>query len=278
MVPEFELSDDGLWLDVEFDARAGELPGLRMRADGAAMRHFAAELRREVAAFPSRPVEEHGQAHQRALSFRALEGTVLAAMSARMPAEAAPLLSDPQTGRTLANFAFRAPQAVRSFGGATVPGWHSPIEYQPADPSAPRYTGRFRPMPRLAPGANGIEIDYPDRDRKLLAMPAEMRAIFPSATDAFCSAKKLIRDGVDAGVRLQVGVDLGIVVEVEDDDLGGVLVRASEIALVCEPGSILASEAARRSADESAELTYREHGAIDVASASEPVRLFEVRT
>ena len=232
MDPEFGLSDDGMWLQVEFDVTSAD-PPLRMRADPEAMRRFALELRREVTPFPVRAIEKYGHAHQKALSLGAREGAAVAALSVRVPQ--APPLTDARAGPRLASLTSIAPQAVQDFGGTTMPQW------------------------------NG-----------LVARRAEMRAIFPSATDCFRSARRLIEESVKAGLRLQIGVDFGMAPIQDDDDLGGSLARASEIAGVCEPGSILASEAACESAGESTEHTFHQHGAVQMSGADEVVPVFQV--
>jgi class 3 adenylate cyclase len=144
-----------------------------------------------------------------------------------------------------------------------VPVWNSAgapvsaslIDYQPADPTARRFAGRLRPMPRFVPTARGIEVDYPG-DGKLVAEAGEFRVLFPSCDDALNGAREAAKTAADMDVPLQIGVHHGAVHLDDNEEITGAVIVASEIGALARPGEILVSQDVRANIGESSSFSF----------------------
>ncbi len=106
--------------------------------------------------------------------------------------------------------------------------------------------------------------------------PSDMRAIFAESFDALDAALSCSALARRAGIPLQIGVHYGIVAREMDDEIGGAMTVASEIGRMCEPGHIVASEAACELAGEHAGLGFDDLGVVHVAGGPASVHLFDV--
>ncbi|UES60015.1 adenylate/guanylate cyclase domain-containing protein (plasmid) [Roseibium aggregatum] len=102
-------------------------------------------------------------------------------------------------------------------------------------------------------------------------------AAFPSVNDALDAAIAIQKGFADQPLELRLGVNLGDVIEENDDVFGDGVNVASRLESMAHPGSIFVSEAVVKSADRSRASQFRALGKRHFKGLAEPLVVYSVR-